>query len=391
MTSIAGAVDGPDRRVADALAAARFVDHHVHAVVRERPDRRSYLAGLTESDRPAAVAGLDTQLGIATRRWIAPLLGLPPSASGEAFLERRLALSAEEAAALLLPEAGIATLIVDNGFRPETLVDLATFGRLARARAVAVARLELLAEELVLGGVSAAGYPAAYREALARALPGSVGFKTVLAYRGGFDLDLVAPSDAEVVAAAGRWLTEVEATGRARLTDRTLLAFGIWEAVRTGRPIQFHTGFGDSDLQMSRVDPSLLTPFLRATEGLTQVLLLHTYPYHRTAGYLAQMFGHVSVDVGLAVHHTGIASERIIAESLELAPIDRVLFSSDGWGLPELHVLGSWLFRRGLSRTLGRWVADGDWSLPDALMAIERIGRTNARRIYALDEGVETS
>ena len=91
-------------------------------------------------------------------------------------------------------------------------------------------------------------------------------------------------------------------------------------------------------------------------------MLLHTYPFQRTAGYLAQMFGHVYVDVGLAVHHTGAASDRVIAESLELAPFRKVLFSSDAWGLPELHLLGSWLFRRGLSRVLGGWVATGDWS-----------------------------
>jgi predicted TIM-barrel fold metal-dependent hydrolase len=102
-------------------------------------------------------------------------------------------------------------------------------------------------------------------------------------------------------------------TGSARLTDRVLSRFGIWEAVRTGRPLQIHTGFGDSDLDLHTADPSLLTPFLRRTDGLCPVMLLHTYPFHRTAGYLAQMFGHVHVDVGLAVHHTGAASDRIVA------------------------------------------------------------------------------
>jgi predicted TIM-barrel fold metal-dependent hydrolase len=145
-----------------------------------------------------------------------------------------------------------------------------------------------------------------------------------------------------------------------------------------------HTGFGDTDLDLQRADPALLTPFLRATEGLAPVLLLHTYPYHRNAGYLAQMFGHVHMDVGLALHHTGAASERIVAESLELAPLTRILFSSDAWGLPELHLLGSWLFRRGLARTLGRWVDAGDWSLDDARRAIELIGWANAERVYGL-------
>ena len=70
------------------------------------------------------------------------------------------------------------------------------------------------------------------------------------------------------------------------------------------------------------------------------------------------MFPHVYTDIGLGVNHTGIQSEQLVAETLEVAPFRKILFSSDAWGLPELHLLGSWLFRRGLSRVLGRWVVD---------------------------------
>lgn len=378
-------VDGPVPEVGEAVAGVTLVDHHVHSMVRDRPDATAYLAMLTESDRPAAVAGWDTQLGIAVRRWCGPLLGLPPGASGDAYLERRLGLGAQDALGLFLPPAGIGTLLVDTGFRGDALLGLPDLARLGGVRVETIVRLEAVAEDLARSGVSAAAYPGAFRDALAAALPASVGFKTVLAYRGGLDIEPGPPTDAEVVDAAGRWLASLADDGRVRLTDRVLLRFGIWQAVATGRPLQFHTGFGDSDLEMHRADPSLLTPFLRRTEGLCPVMLLHTYPYHRTAGYLAQMFGHVHVDVGLAVHHTGVASERIIAESLELAPLSRVLFSSDAWGLPELALLGSLLFRRGLARTLGRWVADGDWSLGDAIRATQLIGRDNAQRLYHLD------
>jgi uncharacterized protein len=377
-------IDGPHPEVDASVAAARLVDHHVHSIVREPVDASAFLAILTESDRPPAIAGWDTQLGIAVRRWCAPLLGLPAHASGDAYLERRLTLDRDEVASTMLREAGLGTLVVDTGFRGDSLIDLATLGRLAGAEVRAIVRLESLAEDIARSGTSAAGYPAAFRAAIEQALPTSVGWKTVLAYRGGLDIEPEPPTEAEVVDAAGRWLGEVARTGRARLTDRVLLRSGIWEAIRTGRPLQVHTGFGDTDLDLQRADPALLTPFLRATEGLASVLLLHTYPFHRNAGYLAQMFGHVHMDVGLALHHTGAASERIVAESLELAPLTRILFSSDAWGLPELHLLGSWLFRRGLARTLGRWVDAGDWSLDDARRAIELIGWANAERVYGL-------
>ena len=78
----------------------------------------------------------------------------------------------------------------------------------------------------------------------------------------------------------------------------------------------------------------------------------------------------------------GAASGQIIRETLEIAPLTKLLFSSDAWGIPELHVLGSWLIRRGLSRIIGAWVADGDWTLADAARAVELFSTENARRVY---------
>ena len=191
----------------------------------------------------------------------------------------------------------------------------------------------------------------------------------------------------EVEAAAGRWLRGVATGDPVRLTDETLLRHLLWTAVGLGLPLQLHTGYGDSDLDLHRCDPARLTGFLRRTDGTIPILLLHTYPYTRSAGYLAEMFAHVHLDVGLAVNHTGVAAARTVAETLELAPLTKVLFSSDAWGLPELHLLGSWLLRRALSRVMGRWVADGDWSIADARRAVDLLSRENAERVYTLRPG----
>jgi uncharacterized protein len=378
--------DGPHPGVNEALERARFVDHHVHAIVRGRLDRTTFESMLTESDRPAAIqaAGWESQLGMAVRRWCAPLLGLERHVTPDAYLGHRLALSNEDAAATLLPAAGLSGLVVDTGFRTGQLLDVGSLGRLAGAPAHAIVRLESVAEEVIGGDVAADRYADAFRAALHAALATAVGTKSVVAYRYGLDVDPAPPSDLEVADAAGGWLRAIAAGGPVRLTDPVLLRFGLWEGARSGRPLQIHVGFGDTDLDLHRSDPSLLTGFLRATEALCPVMLLHTYPFHRQAGYLAQMFAHVHVDVGLAVNHTGAASDRVIAESLELAPFRKVLFSSDAWGLPELHLLGSWLFRRGLSRVIGAWVTAGDWAFADAQAVIEAIGAGNARRIYGI-------
>jgi hypothetical protein len=63
-----------------------------------------------------------------------------------------------------------------------------------------------------------------------------------------------------------------------------------------------------------------------------------------------------------------------------------VLFSSDAWGAPELHLLGSWLWRRSMARVLGDWVTRGDWSRDDAERVVHLVAGENARRIYRLSD-----
>jgi uncharacterized protein len=381
----AGLLDGPDPEVNASLREARFVDHHVHGILRGRLTPGQLVAGLSETDRAeaAASAGIEHQLGIAVRRWTAPLLGLESQLPAEEWLATRALVDNEDAAARLLPAAGFAALYLDTGYRSSQLVSTDEMAGLTGAPARPIVRLEALAEEVAAGGISATDFAPRFREALEQAVGEAVGLKSILAYRCGLDVEPTAPSGPEVEARVGAWMTAAERGGSWRLADPVIERFLLWAGVETGLPIQFHTGYGDSDLHLQHADPLLLTDFIRAVAGRCQVLLLHTYPFHRHAGYLTQMFEHVAMDIGLGVNHSGVQSEQLIAESLEVAPLRRILFSSDAWGLPELHLLGSWLFRRGLSRVLGRWVRAGDWSAADAVRAIELIGSENARRIYA--------
>ena len=379
-----GLLDGPHDGVNATLRDARFVDHHVHSILRGRLSADRLIEGLSETDRTdaAALGGMDHQLGVALRRWCGPLLGLEPHVSAEAWLAKRETLANEEVGGTLLPLAGLTRLFVDTGYRSDELLSPAELADLAKADAEPVVRLESLAEAVALSGVSASGFASAFQDVLAVEAAGAVGLKSILAYRGGLDIDPAAPSAAAVVDHVGSWLGSIEAGGPSRLSDAVILRFVLWSGVATGLPLQLHTGYGDTDLDLHHADPLLLTGFIRATAGQSPILLLHTYPFHRQAGYLAQMFAHVYMDIGLSVNHSGVQSQQLIAEMLEVAPFRKILFSSDAWGLPELHLLGSWLVRRGLSRVLGRWVAGGDWSLSDAQQAIELIGSHNALRVY---------
>ena len=244
-----------------------------------------------------------------------------------------------------------------------------------------IVRLESVAEDVA---AQRAPYAAAFAEAFATALAGrartAVGLKSVVAYRHGLDIDPAPPTPLEVRRAAGRWLRD-----GGPVTDPVLLRHLLWTGVEHGLPLQFHVGYGDPDLTLHRCDPSLLTPFIRAVAPRdVPIMLLHCYPYHRTAAYLAGAFPHVYLDLGLAVNFTGARSRAVIEEALEVAPFGKVLFSSDACGPPELHHLGARLWRRAMTAALGGWVADGDWSVHDAVRVAGMIGAGNARRVYRI-------
>jgi predicted TIM-barrel fold metal-dependent hydrolase len=244
------------------------------------------------------------------------------------------------------------------------------------ARAHEVVRLEQVAEEAAR---APGDYAAAFGEILHHRAATAVGTKSILAYRGGFDGDLTEPSAPQVAEAANRWRD----TGGTRLQDRVLLRFGLHQALRLGKPLQFHVGFGDRDCDLAKANPLLLLDFLRHSAD-TPIVLLHCYPYEREAGYLAQAFNHVYLDGGLSVNYLGARSPAFIARLLEMAPFGKILYSSDGFGPAELHYLGATLWRKGIHRVLRGFVEDGDWSEADAIRVVDLVARDNAAHLYGV-------
>jgi predicted TIM-barrel fold metal-dependent hydrolase len=160
----------------------------------------------------------------------------------------------------------------------------------------------------------------------------------------------------------------------------------LWAGVDTGLPVQLHTGFGDRDLALRRADPTLLQPWLAAVEPTgVPVVLLHCYPFHRRAGWLAQVYPGVHVDIGLTIGHLGARARQVLAEFCELTPFGKLLFSTDAYLLPELYLVGAAQFRRALGQLLDGWLADSAMSTTDARRTARMIAGDNARRLYRLD------
>ena len=360
------------------IAGLSLVDDHVHGYWTAAVDRRRFENGLNEANtEPLADfdSGFDTQLGFAVRAHCAPLLGLAAHADADDYWHARSSMQGEDIARTFLRAAGVSDWLVDTGLSND-VAGVAQMADTADARAFEIVRLEWIAEEVIRHG---GDYARVFDELLHHRAARAVATKTVLAYRGGFRGDLTDPTAAEVAAAAGRWRD----AGGGRLTDRVLLRFGIHRALRLGLPMQFHVGLGDRDCDLDATNPLLLLDFLR-TSGDIPIVLLHCYPYEREAGYLAQAFNNVHLDTGLSVNHLGARSVDFLARTLELAPFRKILYSSDAYGPPELHYLGSRLWRDGMAAVLGRFVECGQWSAGDATRIASLIGRENALRLYRL-------
>ncbi|HEY8979300.1 MAG TPA: amidohydrolase [Streptomyces sp.] len=347
-----------------------LVDQYCHGVLRTELGLGTFEAQLARTDGPPASGTtlFDTQTGFAVRRWCPPLLDLEPHCPPARYLARRRELGVLEAGRRLLRGSGVATFLVDTGL-PDDLTSPAELATTAAAHAREIVRLELLAEQVADTSGTVEGFLANLAESVHTAAANAVAFTSIAPRHG--DIAPEPPDAGEVRGAAGRWLAGRRVGGELR--DPVLLRHLLWIALASGRPLQLHTG------------PALPVDFIRTTTGLgTDLVLLHTYPHHRPIAHLAATFPHVYADCGTALLHTGARAAAVLAETLELAPFGKLLYSSGARALPELHLIAARLFQEALTRVLGGWVAEGAWSLGDAQRVAGMLASGNARRVYGL-------
>jgi predicted TIM-barrel fold metal-dependent hydrolase len=364
--------------LAEHIENVPLVDHHVHGCWLRPPDRAEFENGLNEANvEPLADfdSAFDTQVGFAIRAHCAPVLGLPRHVDGDTYWNRRREHAEPDLARMFLSSANASDWLVDTG-SANGVADLAALTALCAGHVHEVVRLESVAEEAVR---EPGDYASGFERILRQRAECAVATKSILAYRGGFAGDLSEPTARDVSEAAARWRD----SGQTRLTDRVLLRFGLHQALRLGKPVQFHVGFGDRDCDLHTTNPLYLLDFLR-NSGDTPIMLLHCYPYEREAGYLAQAFNNVYLDGGLSINFLGARSPEFIGRLLELAPFRKLLYSSDGFGPAELHYLGARLWRNGIRDVLQGFIDAREWSEADAIRVVDLIAHGNANRAYAL-------
>jgi predicted TIM-barrel fold metal-dependent hydrolase len=375
------------------LSQIPVVDNHCHGLYRDQTlgDVAAWRRLFTESREPG-VQEAHVATTLFYRRLLpalAAFLGCAPEEA--AVLAARGAWEGRQVIASLLSAANIAALLIDEGFpAPELVLPGAEVAALAGCRVAPILRLETLMQDLIAAHARLDAVAEALRVALADVRArGYVALKSIAAYRTGLAIRTWAPEEARTAFAQAR--REVAERGTVRLAHQplldTLLHVAFVEAARQQVPVQFHTGYGDTDADLLRANPLHLRAVLenRAYRGMPVVVLHEAYPYTREGGYLAAVYENVYLDLSYGTPFLGYGEMLAFTRAaLGVAPYAKLLYSSDAVGAPEIHWLSALDGRRVLGQALGECVTTGDLTAAEAEAAGVAILRENATRLYGL-------
>jgi predicted TIM-barrel fold metal-dependent hydrolase len=374
------------------LTSVPVVDNHCHAVTTDQAFGKveAWRRAFTESTDP----GMPREHVVTTAfyrrliRALAPFLGC--ESTEDAVFAARTAREGKGLTAELLRSANIDTLLLDTGFPPpEEVFPVPELGELGGCRAEPVLRLEVLMESLLTEYDTLAATEVALAAALEDVRAGGhVALKSIAAYRTGLDIREWAREEAET---SFREYRRSALNGFTRLVHKplldTLLHVVFTLAADQEIPVQFHVGYGDADTDLLLGNPLHLRAVLGKPDyrALPVVLLHECYPYTRQGGYLAAVYENVYLDLSYGIPLLGYGEMLAFTrQALGVAPTSKLVYSSDGIEVPELHWMSAIDGRRVIGEVLGELVAYGETSLTQAETAGESMLRENAIRLYRL-------
>lgn len=370
------------------LDSIPLIDHHCHSLLREQPrTEEEFRTFFTESYYPE-IARQHVPHTIFFQwalRALGDLFACEPRV--EAILERRNSMPLDALIAKINTDANIRVWLVDYGYSTAQTFGHDELAPQVNCRVEKILRLEPLIEQLIIESPKFSTMLDAYRYALQDLRgQGYVSLKSIIAYRVGLQLGAVDLQDvkAEFEALKARATRD----GKLRIDSKPLLDFLIPLAVEQASaqefPIQFHTGFGDPDQDLAKVNPAFLRPLFHSEKyrGAKIVLLHASYPYARTLGYLSAVYPNIYADFGLAIPFVAGEARSVLRELLGLAPASKVLYSSDAFHIPELYWLGAKLGRQALGAVLEEYIADSMIDNATAHRMGEMILWRNADEVY---------
>ena len=152
-------------------------------------------------------------------------------------------------------------------------------------------------------------------------------------------------------------------------------------------PMQFHTGMGGAPtLDLRKANPILMQDILAVDEiKETKVVLTHAgFPFCEEAAMLTSCYPNLYCDVSAICNFMGTSMKTAMLKLFEFAPVNRILFGTDGVTMPESYWIGVLQGVKGLGQALTELINE-DWITEnDAYKFANMILHENAKKLYQL-------
>ena len=312
-------------------------------------------------------------------------------ATEESVYKKRSALSAADAVSNLLSNSGIGKYIFDDGYPPrDEAVSEEEFNRLSGGESFYLLRLEVEFQKIIAATDSFTALIEKVRELVSDVRSrGYVGFKSIVGYRTGLNIENW--DEDQVHSAYIEARSEVAQTGSVRLGYKPLvdhlLHLSLESAASQELPVQFHVAYGDPDVDFRTANPLELRSVLENVRYKNApIVMLHgCWPYTKEGSYLASVYQNAYLDVSYGIAFQSSRSMlRMTEEAFSVAPSSKILYSSDGARVPDLHVMSAISARKAVNEVLESMIDDHDFTLINAKKAAESFFKGNAARIYGI-------
>jgi predicted TIM-barrel fold metal-dependent hydrolase len=373
------------------LSAIPVVDNHCHAVLlNQTMDTPRFRRFFTESYDPIFAERhiQNTVYYLWMLRQMASFYGC--SNTEDAILATRNKLDCISLTERLFRAANIDTLVLDTGFPPpfECLTP-EQMGQSGHCRAIKLLRLEVLMQQLVVEYSDFDELVERFAMELSDIRGrGFAGLKSIVAYRGG--LQVIERSKDEAAASFDEARMAIR-DNQLRITQKPLIDYLLYIAFRhaaaQGLPIQFHTGYGDSDTDMRLGNPLHLRDVLERGDfhNMKVVLLHESYPYTQFGAYLAAIYPHVYFDLSYTIPFVDrLDMLAFTRQALSVAPASKLMYSSDGTNIPEMHWAAAIRGRSVITQVLNEMIDAGEIDEQQGYHLGQLILRDTAYTVYKL-------
>lgn len=375
------------------LTSIPVVDNHCHPLLREQQlETLQYRAYFSEASDPVFA---EQHVGNSVHylwmlRQLATVLGCQSKSNEDEILKARNGLSADTLIEHLYRAARFDVLILDEAHpEPELCYTPERMGQLGHCRVARMLRLETLMQDLIVEADDFDEMVTHYEHALGNLrIHGYVALKSIVAYRTG--LNILQWSKDQAVASF-REAREAMRAEKLRIQHKPLIDYllhiAFQQASEQKIPIQFHTGYGDNDTDMRLGNPLHLRDILEngAYQGMPVVLLHESYPYTQLGAYLAAVYPQVYFDLSYTIPFVDrLEMLAFTRQALGVAPASKLMYSSDGIFLPEMHWAAAIRGRSVLGQVLNEMIEHDEMDEQQGYQLARQVLHDTAYTVYRL-------